>query len=45
MKAWDIEPESPEDKWPCQWMILKESGSCHTESMLRTRKARSSLSR
>jgi PAS domain S-box-containing protein len=37
MKAWEIEPETPEDQWPGQWKVLKESGSCHTESMLRTR--------
>ena len=37
MKAWVIEPESPEDKWPGQWNVLKGSGSCHTESVLRTR--------
>jgi PAS domain S-box-containing protein len=37
MRAWEIEPESPEDLWPGQWKLLKESGSCHTESMLRTR--------
>ncbi len=37
MKAWEIEPESPEDQWPGQWKMLKESGSWHTESVLRTR--------
>ena len=37
MKEWDIEPECTEDSWPCQWKVLKESGSCHTESRLRTR--------
>jgi PAS domain S-box-containing protein len=41
MKAWEIEPECPEDKWSGQWKVLKESGSCHTESMLRTREGQS----
>jgi PAS domain-containing protein len=37
MKAWEIEPESPEDQWPGQWKVLKESGAWHTESVPRTR--------
>jgi PAS domain S-box-containing protein len=37
MKAWEIEPDSPDDQWPGQWKLLKESGSWHTESVLRTR--------
>ncbi|HEY3272513.1 MAG TPA: PAS domain S-box protein, partial [Methanocella sp.] len=37
MKAWEIEPECPEDKWHGKWKVLKESGSCHIESKLRTK--------
>ncbi|OPY29526.1 MAG: putative diguanylate cyclase [Methanocella sp. PtaU1.Bin125] len=40
MKAWDIEPETLKEKWPEIWQSLKESGSCHAESTLRTRDGR-----
>jgi PAS domain S-box/PAS domain S-box len=40
MNVWDIETECPKEHWPEEWEALKESGSCHTESILRARDGR-----